>query len=103
MCLHWWGMLQLANARLRAHFFTAFKEAPRKLLITLDWGEAKRMPIWWQTGAAFLASMASHSGCLAPEGAVAGARLPPRKGVILRDFRQHPPFRRGEPVRSEER
>src|ERR1035441_4830447 len=74
VCLHWWGMLQLANARLRAHFFTAFKEAPRKLLITLDWGEAKRMPIWWQTGAAFLASMASHSGCLAPEGAVACAQ-----------------------------
>jgi hypothetical protein len=22
-CSHWWGMLQLANARLRAHFFTA--------------------------------------------------------------------------------
>src|ERR1039457_816692 len=23
ICLHWWGTLQLANARLRAHFFTA--------------------------------------------------------------------------------
>ena len=23
ICLHWWGMLQLANARLRTHFFTA--------------------------------------------------------------------------------
>src|ERR1035438_4518860 len=27
ICLHWWGMLQLANARFRAHFFTASARA----------------------------------------------------------------------------
>jgi hypothetical protein len=27
VCLQGWGMLQLANARLRAHFFTPFKGA----------------------------------------------------------------------------
>jgi hypothetical protein len=27
VCLQWWGMLQLANARLRAYFFTASKGA----------------------------------------------------------------------------
>jgi hypothetical protein len=25
--MHWWGMLQLAHARVQAHFFTAFKAA----------------------------------------------------------------------------
>jgi hypothetical protein len=37
VCLQGWGTLQLAIARLRAHFFTPFKEAPRNPLITLDW------------------------------------------------------------------
>jgi hypothetical protein len=27
VCLQWWGMLQLANARLRAHFFSASEGA----------------------------------------------------------------------------
>jgi len=30
VCLHWWGMLQLASARLRAHFFSPSQGASAK-------------------------------------------------------------------------
>ena len=36
VCLQWWGMLQLANARLRAHFFTRSEAAGFDLLLTTD-------------------------------------------------------------------